>query len=135
MPQFANPFPFIQPNHQLTRDEILSALRQNLAAEEEAVHLYNALVALTKDYPLIQAQVTDIIHDEITHAAKFMELIDILTNGEEGKYMKQGKDEFNALVMREHLQRWLGGTSKQEEISWPTTKGSYSGSVLPQQVV
>jgi hypothetical protein len=49
MAEFLNPFSGLQPGRALTKRELTRALRQALAAEEEAVHLYEALADAADD--------------------------------------------------------------------------------------
>ena len=42
MPEFVNPFSGMVPARKMTDAELIRALRLNLAAEEEAVHVYQA---------------------------------------------------------------------------------------------
>jgi len=43
MPEFTNPFSGVVPGRKLTDAELARALRLNLSAEEEAVHLYECV--------------------------------------------------------------------------------------------
>ncbi|HJX38384.1 MAG TPA: Rubrerythrin, partial [Anaerolineae bacterium] len=42
MPEFVNPFSGKVPERKLTMDELIRAIRLNVAAEHEAIHLYMA---------------------------------------------------------------------------------------------
>jgi len=42
MPEFVNPFSGMAPDRKMTNAELIRALRLNIAAEEEAIHLYEA---------------------------------------------------------------------------------------------
>jgi len=47
MPDFVNPFTGMRPDRKLEDRELARALRLSLAAEEEAIHLYEALADST----------------------------------------------------------------------------------------
>ena len=51
MPEFLNPFSGKVPDRKLTEQELIRAIRLDLAAEHEAVHLYMAHAEAT-DNPL-----------------------------------------------------------------------------------
>ncbi len=41
MPEFVNPFSGVVPDRKMTKQELIRAIRLNLAAEHEAIHLYD----------------------------------------------------------------------------------------------
>ena len=49
MPEFVNPFSVTVPERMLTRQELIRAIRLDLAAEEEAICLYMAHADVTDD--------------------------------------------------------------------------------------
>ena len=53
MPEFVNPFSGKVPERKLTLEELIRAIRLNIAAEQEAVHLYMAHADAT-DHPLLR---------------------------------------------------------------------------------
>jgi rubrerythrin len=91
MPEFLNPFTGVVPERKLTREELIRAIRQDLAAEHEAVHLYLAHADAT-DHPLAKAVLTDIANEERVHAGEFARLIAILT-GDEDAFLAKGAKE------------------------------------------
>src|SRR5512137_2725791 len=93
MPEFLNPFTGVVPGRKLTKEELIRALRQNLAAEHEAVHLYLAHADATDD-PLAGHVLTDIANEERVHAGEFARLIAILT-GDEDAFLARGAQEVN----------------------------------------
>lgn len=97
MAQFVNPFAGKTPERKLTDSELVRALRQNIAAEHEAVHLYMAHADAT-DNPLAKAVLIDIANEEIVHAGEFQRLLNILTNGEEQKWLDEGSQEVDEIA-------------------------------------
>ena len=96
MPEFVNPFSGKVPDRVLTRNELVRALRLDLAAEHEAVHTYLAHADAT-DNPLAKAVLTDIANEERVHAGEFARLISILSGDEDG-FLKQGASEVDELA-------------------------------------
>jgi rubrerythrin len=81
MPEFVKPFPGMEPDRKLSKDELVRALRLDLAAEEEATHLYTAHADACKD-PVVRAALRNIAREEIVHAGEFMQLIERLNPDE-----------------------------------------------------
>ena len=96
MPEFVNPFSGVVPSRKLTDSELARALRLNLAAEEEAVHLYQAHADAT-DNELAKKVLLDIADEERVHAGEFQRLINILLKDEE-TLLLQGADEVNEMA-------------------------------------
>lgn len=88
--KFANPFPGLVPERKLTNEELIRALRLDLAAEEEAIHLYTAQAEATTNR-LAEAVLRDIADEERTHAGEFLRLIRELTD--ETKFLIKGAEE------------------------------------------
>lgn len=106
MPGFADPFYGNVPDRKLSVDELIRALRLNVAAEEEAAALYEAHAAAT-DNPLARKVLLDIANEERVHVGEFTRLIDILTKGEEQAWINNGYaevDEMAEEVMRGDLE-------------------------------
>jgi rubrerythrin len=96
MPEFVNPFSGKVPEGKLTEGELVRAIRLNLAAEEEAVHLYMAHADAT-DHPLAKKVLIDIANEERTHAGEFSRLLQILT-GDEDKWLADGATEVDEMA-------------------------------------
>jgi rubrerythrin len=96
MPDFMDPFVGVTPDRKLTDRELARALRLSLAAEEEAIHLYEALADAT-DNKLAAAVLQDIANEEREHAGEFQRLLNILLSDEE-KLMQNGAEEVNEMA-------------------------------------
>ena len=96
MPEFLNPFSGKVPDRNLTIDELIRAIRLDLAAEHEAVHLYLAHAQAT-DHPLAKKVLIDIANEERVHAGEFNRLISILT-GDEDELLAQGAKEVDEMA-------------------------------------
>lgn len=91
MPDFANPFPGVVPERKLSIEELVRAVRLDLAAEEEAVHLYLSQ-ADASDNALAKKVLTDVANEERQHAGEFLRLLQLLT-GDEDKWLAAGARE------------------------------------------
>jgi rubrerythrin len=98
MPEFVNPFSGTVPARKLTKEELIRAIRLDLAAEHEAVHTYMAHAEAIDD-PLAKAVLTDIANEERVHAGEFARLLAILT-GDEDTYQAEGAEEVNDMVRK-----------------------------------
>ncbi len=98
MPEFVNPFSGKVPDGKLTDQELIRAIRLNIAAEHEAVHLYMAHAEAT-DHPLARAVLIDIANEEREHVGEFMRLLSILT-GDEDKWVSHGVAEVDEIAGR-----------------------------------
>ena len=98
MPEFVNPFSGKVPDRKLTMPELIRAIRLNIAAELEAIHLYMAHAEAT-DHPLAKAVLIDIANEERVHAGEFARLLQILT-GDEDTYLQEGAGEVNEMAQK-----------------------------------
>jgi rubrerythrin len=96
MPEFPNPFIGMVPDRKLTLEELIRAIRLNLAAEHEAVHLYMAHADAT-DHPLAKKVLIDIADEERVHAGEFARLLQILT-GDEDTFLAEGVEEVDEMA-------------------------------------
>ena len=96
MPEFANPFTGLAPDRKITERELTRGIRYMIAAEHEAVHLYEALADAT-DHPLAKAVLQDIADEEKVHAGEFQRLLNILAPNEQG-FMEKGAEEVDELA-------------------------------------
>jgi rubrerythrin len=97
MAEFLNPFSGVVPGRKLTKEELIRAIRQNLAAEHEAVHLYLAHADATDD-PLAKHVLRDIANEERVHAGEFGRLLAILTGDEDAFLAKGAREVDDALA-------------------------------------
>jgi rubrerythrin len=96
MPEFVNPFSGKVPDRKLTTEELVRAIRLDLAAEHEAVHLYMAHADAT-DHPLAKEVLIDIANEERVHAGEFARLLQILT-GDEDTFLAEGVEEVDEMA-------------------------------------
>jgi rubrerythrin len=96
MADFVNPFPGLVPARKMSREELVRALRLDLAAEQEAIHLYTAHADATDD-TLAQKVLRSVADEEIQHAGEFKALIERL-NPPERDLMRKGRDEVEELA-------------------------------------
>ena len=122
MPEFANPFSGKVPDRKLTHEELVRAIRLNLAAEHEAVHVYMAHADAT-DHPLAKEVLIDIANEERVHAGEFQRLLEILT-GDEEKYMAEGREEVDEMAAEVGAAKETGGAEGTATSSVETTIGS-----------
>jgi rubrerythrin len=107
MPEFTNPFGSVVPDRKLTHEELIRAIRLNLAAEHEAIYLYMAHAEAT-DHPLAKKVLIDIANEEREHAGEFSRLLEILT-GDEAEWLAEGRAEVDEMVAE------LTGAAAEEE--------------------
>lgn len=110
MPEFVNPFSGKVPDRKLTSEELIRAIRLDLAAEQEAVHLYMAHAEAT-DNPLAKKVLEDIADEERVHAGEFNRLLEILT-GDEDKLMKKGAKEVDDMAKENPSSQTKGKSDK-----------------------
>jgi rubrerythrin len=96
MPEFMNPFSGQVPDRKLTIQELIRAIRLNVAAEHEAIHLYMAHAEAT-DHPLARKVLIDIADEERVHVGEFERLLEILT-GDEARWNAQGREEVDEMA-------------------------------------
>jgi rubrerythrin len=98
MPEFATPFSGNNNPKKLTKDELIRALRYDVAAEYEAVQLYGQLINATDDQ-LAKAVLKDIADEELKHAGQFLRLIEHLSPDDAKKY-KEGFRETEGMMKK-----------------------------------
>jgi len=91
MPEFTNPFAGMNAPRKLTKDELIRAIRFNVAAEYEAIQVYRQLADSTDD-KISQAVLRDIAEEEAVHAGEFLRLLKYLEPDEEKSYQKGYKE-------------------------------------------
>jgi rubrerythrin len=98
MPEFVSPFSGKVPDRKLTHEELVRAIRLNIAAEHEAIHLYMAHADAT-DHPLAKRVLVDIANEEREHVGEFMRLLEILT-GDEDQWLAEGRAEVDEMAAK-----------------------------------
>lgn len=96
MPEFLNPFVGVLPERKLDRRELSRALRLALAAEEEAVHSYEALADATEN-KLAKRVLQEVADEERVRAGEFQRLLNISVEDEE-KLLREGTSEVDELA-------------------------------------
>ncbi|MBN1259263.1 MAG: Rubrerythrin [Anaerolineae bacterium] len=122
MPEFVNPFSGVVPERKLSKEELIRAIRLNLAAEHEAVHLYMAHADAT-DHPLAKKVLVDIANEEREHAGEFMRLLEILT-GDEASWLENGRAEVDELAEEIGYETGTAGRGPSGAGDTETTVGS-----------
>lgn len=117
MPDFFNPFSGKIPDRKLTHDELVRAIRLDIAGELEAIHGYMAHADAT-DNPLAKAVLTDIADEERVHFGELVRLLSILT-GNEDEFLKKGTLEVDEKAVMIAATKPGGAAAPQE-----TTIGS-----------
>jgi rubrerythrin len=102
MPNFTDPFPGIKETHPMSIPDLIRALRLDLAAEEDAIHLYTAHADATIN-SRAERVLRSIADEERVHAGEFLELIETLDPGER-KFLKEGAVEVESF--KEFAKNW-----------------------------
>ena len=98
MPEFCNPFTVKKSDQQLTLDELVLAIRFMIAAEYEAIQLYQQTAEST-DNELAKEVLIDIANEEKEHAGEFLRLLKELDTDEENFY-KEGYEEVEEMIAK-----------------------------------
>jgi rubrerythrin len=98
VPEFVNPLSGKALGRKLATEELIRAIRLNIAAEHEAVHLYMAHAEAT-DHPLAREVLVDIANEERVHIGEFQRLLEILS-GDEAAWLAKGREEVDAMATR-----------------------------------
>lgn len=95
MAQFINPFPGKKSDEPLDDRELARAIRQGIAAEQEAVHLYEAIADSTNNLK-VKKVMQDVADEEKVHVGEFQALLETLQSDEEG-FIEDGKKEIEEI--------------------------------------
>lgn len=87
MPEFSQPFNVLKNDRLLTHQELIRTIRFMVAAEYEAIQLYQQTAESTGN-ELAKAVLLDIANEEKEHAGEFLRLLRELDPEEEGFYRK-----------------------------------------------
>ena len=95
MPAFANPF---QGNvdRKMTTEELIQAIRLNIAGELEAIYVYDAHVQAT-DNALAKKVISDIRDEEKAHVGELMTLLRTL-DPKEAEFFADGEAEVKEML-------------------------------------
>ncbi|MFP4088284.1 MAG: ferritin family protein [Desulfobacteraceae bacterium] len=96
MPEFSTPFSALKNDRQLTHEELIRAIRFMIAAEYEAIQLYQQTAEST-DNALAKKVLIDIADEEKEHAGEFLRLLRELEPEEENFY-KDGYAEVEEMI-------------------------------------
>ena len=96
MPEFCNPFSVLKNDRKLTSEELVRAIRFMIAAEYEAIQLYQQTAEST-DNKLAKEVLIDIANEEKEHAGEFLRLLRELDSDEENFY-KEGYEEVEEII-------------------------------------
>lgn len=88
MPEFCNPFSGLKNDRKLSHAELVRTIRFMIAAEYEAIQLYQQTAEST-DNELAKEVLIDIANEEKEHAGEFLRLLRELDPDEE-KFYKEG---------------------------------------------
>jgi len=95
MPHFPDPFAANVPR-KLSKEELIQAIRLDIAGELEAIYVYDAHVQATDD-PVAKKVIADIRDEEKAHVGELMSLLRIL-DPEETKHFEERQREVQELM-------------------------------------
>ena len=98
MPEFSNPFTVQKSDKKLTHEELVRAIRFMIAAEYEAIQLYQQTAEST-DNELAKEVLIDIANEEKEHAGEFLRLLREL-DSEEEKFYQEGYEEVEEMISK-----------------------------------
>lgn len=104
---FANPYPGQVPERKMSKSETVRAFRLNIAAEEEATHLYAAQADAVQDSRLA-AILRSVADEEVVHVGEFQRAIEML-EGSEGALVAKGEAEADERFKKPEWQNRLDG--------------------------
>ncbi len=96
MPEFTTIFSVLTKDRKMTAPELIRAVRFSIAAEYEAVQIYEQLAEST-DNEIARKVLLDIVEEELVHAGEFLRLLKKLHPEEEKSYEK-GYDEVDEMI-------------------------------------
>ena len=96
MPEFSSPFTVLKNDRKLTQEELIRAIRFMIAAEYEAIQMYQQTAEST-DNVLAKEVLLDIANEEKEHAGEFLRLLREL-DPEEEKFYEDGYGEVEEMI-------------------------------------
>ncbi len=119
MPSFANPFQG-NVNRKISKEELIQAIRLDIAGELEAIYVYDAHVLATDD-PIAKRVIADIRDEEKVHVGELMTLLKTLDPAEAERFA-EGEAEVREMLESIGV---LGSSASEEAAANPTkTVGS-----------
>lgn len=91
MPEFGTPYSVLSSNKKISKEELVRAIRFFIAAEYEAIQIYEEIAESTDDN-LAKEVLHDIANEEKVHAGEFLRLLKELNKEEENFYRRGGKE-------------------------------------------
>ncbi|NMA82985.1 MAG: ubiquinone biosynthesis protein COQ7 [Epulopiscium sp.] len=119
MAVFGNPFAANVPR-KITKEELIQAIRLDIAGELEAIFIYDAHVQATDD-PRAKKILADIRDEEKAHVGELMELLKIL-DPKEGEFFDEGVEEVKELMAELALEE--SGIPEEKKDKLKSTVGS-----------
>lgn len=101
MVDFTHPFPGRVLGDTITKQELISALRLAVCAEEEATHLYNTIAEFVDDEKVVKIML-DVADEEQVHIGEFQKLLE-LTEADETEKVEEGKKEVDKKLKESHI--------------------------------
>jgi len=98
MPEFCSPFTVLASERKLTHEELVRAVRFMIAAEYEAIQLYQQTAEST-DNALAKEVLLDIADEEKEHAGEFLRLLREL-DPDEVKFYEEGYEEVEEMIAK-----------------------------------
>ena len=98
MPNFPNPFAGNVPERKLNANELIRAIRIDIAGEFEAIHLYQAHAECTGN-GLVREVLLDIANEERVHVGELQRLLTLLLP-DEAQLLAEGAAEVDAEVAK-----------------------------------
>ncbi len=95
MPNFANPFQG-NVNRKITKEELIQAIRLDIAGELEAIYVYDAHVQATDD-EVAKKVIADIRDEEKAHVGELMSLLRYL-DPKEAELFASGEEEVREML-------------------------------------
>lgn len=103
MPEFCSPFSVLKHDRKLSQEELVRAIRFMIAAEYEAIQLYQQTAEST-DHGLAREVLMDIADEEKEHAGEFLRILQELDPKEEDFYA-EGAEEVEEIIAKLNNQR------------------------------
>jgi len=95
LPNFGSPFS-ANIDRKITKEELIQAIRLDIAGEIEAIYTYDAHVQATED-PMAKKVISDIRDEEKAHVGELMALLRIL-DPKEAEFFEEGQQEVKELL-------------------------------------